>query len=325
VPTKKKSSKARTGPKANGTNAKALGTKPLLQGRKKASERVRALDLIANVLQLAKDVSGSNAKLKKEVQPDFEDVEIIDLATELSPVPYSSLGPRDYRKLHSLHTSAQKDNEEKAIRLPKQKPTFSYTTNELADLPFLKSKKNDDSVSDFDLDEEFPSPSTLVRRNEDAPMLEFEFSETGVPIYQQALTSSSDHRDCFDGVGMVGLAKSIAPESSTPETELSFGDEAFDFAAYHDPSENEDRLINPLMSELRSVEGASSSPLTRQDPVATKRERSPSPEITDIKHRRVTKTELPQPVPRLSSVPAWVNEFDSELIDGLKDFVDFVD
>jgi ATP-dependent DNA helicase HFM1/MER3 len=56
-----------------------------------------------------------------------------------------------------------------------------------------------------------------------------------------------------------------------------------------------------------------------------KGEPSPSPEVTDIKHRRVTKTELPQPAPRLSFIPAWVNDFDSELIDGLKDFVDFID
>jgi ATP-dependent DNA helicase HFM1/MER3 len=275
-------------------------------------------------LQLAKDVSGSNTKLK-EGEPDFEDIEIIDLATELSPVPYSSLGPRDYRKLHRLHTSVQKDKEEKAIRLPKQKPTFSYTTDELPDLPFPKSKKNDDSVSDFDLDEEFPSPSTLVRRNEDVPMPESEFSETGMPIYQQGLTSSSDHGDCLVGVGLVGLAKSIAPKSSTPETELSFGDGVFDFAAYHDPSESEDRLINPLMSELLKGGGVSSSPSRGQDLNATKRERSRSPEITDIEHRRDIKTDLPQPAPRLSSVPAWVNDFDSELIDGLKDFVDFVD
>jgi ATP-dependent DNA helicase HFM1/MER3 len=325
VPTKRKSSKTRTGPKANGTNAKALGAKPLSQERKKASKRVRALDFIANILQLAKDVSSSNTKPKNEGQPDFEDVEIIGLATELSPVPYSNLGPRDYRKLHSLHTSVQTDKEERAIRVPKQKPTFSDTTDELPDFPFLKSKKNDDSVSDFDLDEEFPSPSTLVRRNEDVPMPESEFSETGVPIYQQALTSSSDPGDCLDGVGMVGLAKSIAPKSSTPETELSFDDGVFDFAAYHDPSESEDRLINPLMSELLKGEGVSSSPSTGQDLKATKRERSRSPEITDIKHRRVTKTDLPQPASRLSSVPAWVNDFDSELIDGLKDFVDFVD
>jgi ATP-dependent DNA helicase HFM1/MER3 len=325
VPTKKKSPKASTGQKTNGTNAKALGTKSLSQERKKASERVRALDPIANILQLAEDVSGSKTKLKKEGQPDFEDVEIIALATELSPVPYSSLGPRAYRKLHNLHTSVQKDKEEKTIRLPKQKPTFSYTTDELPDLPFLKSKKNGDSVSDFDLVEEFPSPSTLIRRNEDVPMPESEFSETRVPIYQQALTSSSDHGDCLDGVGMVGLAKSIAPKSSTPETELSFGDGVFDFAAYHDPSESEDRLINPLMSELLKDEGVSSSPSRGQDLKATKRGRSRSPEITDLKHRRVTKTDLPQPAPRLSSVPAWVNDFDSDLIDGLKDFVDFVD
>jgi ATP-dependent DNA helicase HFM1/MER3 len=284
------------------------------------------LDLIANILKLAKDVSGPKLKLKKEAQSDFDDVEIIDLANELSPVPYPSLGPRDYRKLHSPHTSVQKDKEEKSIRLPKQKPTFSYTTDELPDLPFLrKSEKNDDSISDFDLDEDFPSPSELVRRSEDDLVPESDALETGVAIYQQALPSSSDHGDCLDGVGVIRLAKLVALKSSTPKPDLTFDNSVFDFAAFHDPSENEDRLINPLMSELLSGEGASSSPLTRQDPVATKRERSPSPEITDIKHRRVTKTDSPQPVPRLSSVPAWVNEFDSELIDGLKDFVDFVD
>jgi ATP-dependent DNA helicase HFM1/MER3 len=284
------------------------------------------LDLIANILKLAKDVSGPKLKLKKEAQSDFDDVEIIDLAKELSPVPYSSLGPRDYRKLHSLHTSVQKGKEEKSIRLPKQKPTFSFTTDEPPDLPFLrKSEKNDDSISVFDLDEDFPSPSALVRRSEDDLMPELDALETGVAVYQQALPSSSDHGDCLDEVRVVRLAKLVALKPSTPKPDLAFDNSVFDFAAFHDPGESEDRLINPLMSELLSGEGASSSPLTRQDPVATKRERSPSPEITDIKHRRVAKTDLPQPVPRLSSVPAWVNEFDSELIDGLKDFVDFVD
>lgn len=301
--------KARTGPKPYRTNAKALEAKPLSQERKKLSQ----------------DMSGSNKKLKKEGQPDFEDVEIIDLATELSPVPYSSLGPRDYRKLHSLHTSVQSDKEEKIIRLPKQKPTFSYTTDKLPDLPFLKSKKNDDSISDFDMDKEFPSPSTLARRNEDVLMLESEFSERGVPTYQQGPTSSSDHGDCLVGVGMGGLAKSIAPKSSTPETEISFSDGVFDFAAYHDPNENEDRLINPLMSELLQGEGMSSSPSRGQDLKATQRGQSRSPDIADLQHRRVTKADLPQPALRSSSVPDWVHDFDSELIDGLKDFVDFVD
>jgi ATP-dependent DNA helicase HFM1/MER3 len=43
-----------------------------------------------------------------------------------------------------------------------------------------------------------------------------------------------------------------------------------------------------------------------------------------VKHRRVTKDELvSQPIQ--PTVPDWVNDFDSDLINELKGFVDFVD
>jgi len=55
------------------------------------------------------------------------------------------------------------------------------------------------------------------------------------------------------------------------------------------------------------------------------RARSLEADIEEVKNRRVTQAEQARQYVDSNHLPAWVNEFDSELIDSLRDYVDFID
>jgi ATP-dependent DNA helicase HFM1/MER3 len=260
-------------------------------------------------------------------------VELVDLVEELSAVPNSDLASRDYRKSHSLHTSIGKD---KAVHLPKQKPQFLYGSGHEADLPFLqKTENNKDPFDSGDSagEDEFPSPYALLKGDDDIP----DPFESGSICYQKATTTSSSPEDSLGSLeaAMIGFEDSVMLRAPTPKVNSSFANGVFDFEAFPDHHEEQEMFSSPVMREsLRK--NRSPSPLTittmnkdhppnlltRKSP---KREPSESPEQPEVKHRRVLKTEPAQQTSQELSVPAWVDEFDSDIIEGLKGFVDFVD
>jgi ATP-dependent DNA helicase HFM1/MER3 len=201
-----------------------------------------------------------------------EDAGVIDLAQAISPTPYPKLAPRDYRKLHNLHTSVQSD---KSVRLPKQKPGFSYASGQEPLLPFLHRYENFavevDSADSGD--DDFPPPSALAGIQSDRLQRQDPFESTNPQIEDPTASSFPDNSQASLEAGMLELAE---PAST------------------------------PIIKE----------PL--------KRERSATPESLQAKHRRITKDELVSQ-PTQPTVPDWVNDFDSDLINELKGFVDFVD
>ena len=262
-----------------------------------------------------------------------EDVELVDLAVELSPIPYSDLAPRDYRKLHNLHTSIQKD---KAVRLPKQKPQFSYGSEKEPDLPFLhQATTNNDPFESGNSggDEEFPSPSALLKG--DAGFLDP--FESGTVSYQKTTPTSSFPEDSLDSLeaAMLGFEDSMMLRAPSPKVDSSFANKVFDFEAFPDRRDEQEIFSSPLVRGSRRISRSPSplaitaalkrrspSPLVRK---TLKRELSDGLEQPDVKHRRVSSKAPAQQTPQQPSVPAWVDDFDSDIIEGLKGFVDFVD
>lgn len=266
-------------------------------------------------------ISKGQMKLKehKSSHSDQDDVEVIDLAEELPPVTDTDLAPRDYRKFQSLHTKVQKENE-KPVRLPKQKPGFSYASGQQPNLQFLHKPKTDDDMFDswgFTQEEDFPSPSALTKGegNRSDP---FEIES----ITHEKATPSSMRDGSFESLeaAMLGLHDSERPKTPTPKIDLSFENGVFDFSSFNDQPEQREIFSSPSMQ------------------TSLKRPLSLTPEMPEMKYRRVKKDEsitkdltITQPEPieheetQQRTIPAWVDEFDSALINDLKGIVDFVD
>lgn len=88
----------------------------------------------------------------------------LDMADDVEKVKYEDIGPRDYRKLHALHTKVQNNNH--FDLLPKKRPQFSYTAGEKLDLPSLRRDRivvnrevKNPSSCDIDSGWEMDSPS----------------------------------------------------------------------------------------------------------------------------------------------------------------------
>jgi ATP-dependent DNA helicase HFM1/MER3 len=271
----------------------------------------------------------------------------VDLAEQLSPIPYSKLAPLEYRKLHKLHASVQKNKSEPSVRLPKQKPQFSYASDSEPDLPFLrkpKAKGGGDilGTGETDGEDDLPSPSAIAafwKGDSDEPF------EPGNVNHEEALRTSTV---MYDEAGMLDLDESIPLQPPTPKVDSSFANGVFDFDAFNEKYGEPVVYSSPLMSAAR------------------KRERSPSPPLPEKRHRRVKGEETKSgpsmrsseqqestaapdsPVikgPKIKiddlinensqpnaeqhtqqrAVPAWVGEFDADLIESLMGIVDFVE
>ncbi|KAF7922103.1 uncharacterized protein EAE98_008314 [Botrytis deweyae] len=208
---------------------------------------------------------------------DQDSVEVIDLSKNLPPVTYPDVAPRDYRKLHNLHTSIQKDT---SVRLPKGQPKFSYTSGRMPDLSFMDADGSKDEQKNesehFDSDEyEFPSPSALLS-SEKQTSKGISVSATQLPppamsmdisrqVRNEQQTLSDDPFEDSSGsleAAMIGLDDSInlqtalatsnAPTApATPKLNTSFANNVFDFAAFNSEEVNEQQFSSPLMSQMQ--------------------------------------------------------------------------
>jgi len=272
-------------------------------------------------------------KSKKQSQSELQDVESINLANDLSQIPYSELAPRNHRKLYNLHTSIQED---KAVRLPKQKPQFSYASGKQPDLPFLHNSKSINDIlgdpEDSDDIEEFPLPSELMGIKEARSIVNqdlhgfesggIEYHEDPIAIYNEVPQLTSQDDDLGDlEAGMLDLPDPITHQALTPKVASSLVNEVFDFKAYNNHHENLENPTNPVETKIPAKD-TTTSPTSKE---SLKRKRSFSPDLPDVKHARVTKIEPPSQPSQNPNLPSWAGEIDSEILNGLLGFVDFVD
>jgi ATP-dependent DNA helicase HFM1/MER3 len=301
-------------------------------------------------------------KLKHEFEfSDDEEMEVIDLAQDFPKTSYSDLAPRDYRKLHNLHSSIQENN--KNIRLMTQKPQYQYGSGNPPQLPFAPSTKSTDDLSEETEypDDNFPSPSALFPRSRDdrtktSASYRVDQSSNDVDVEHSSPSGISRKEDASDPfeqetvffseqysassfdnsslnsleAGMLDLGEELAepiPVAESPKLNYSFVDGVFDFEAFNNSKDSQGSHLS-----LSAYQPAGLQPPTTKHPQhPMKRLRSPSPEEEVVKCRRVTKDhntmQTPQGAlePPKPVYPEWLNEFDADLIDEFKDVVDFVD
>ena len=167
---------------------------------------------------------------------DSEDAQVIDLAQAISPTPYPKLAPRDYRKLHNLHTSVQSD---KSVRLPKQKPGFSYASGQEPHLPFLHKYEN--FAVEFDSedsgDDDFPPPSALTGIQSDRLQSQDQFESSNLQIEDPTAASFPDNSQASLEAGMLELTEPAMVGPASSQVDSSFANGVFDFDAFATSSE----------------------------------------------------------------------------------------
>lgn len=236
-------------------------------------------------------------------------LEVINLAEQLPPVSYGDFSRDDYNKPHSLYKNLQKDRD---FKLPEFKQSkFSYASGKLPDLSSIgnNSFKEDASDSTIDLQhisdsEDFPPPEELLKK--DAPVekvagetLAFDSKVIGSPLQNKQYGSRYDITD---------LCSSISTNPRAQDEETGYDDDFFDFSAY-DADELMDRKSVPGVEIVPKESG--------------KRPRTPS--SSSPMKKRPFKETLTEMVHPCHALPDWVNEFDPDLINELKDIVEFVD
>jgi len=273
----------------------------------------------AFLLTVQGKTDAAKLKLKKSNSGDSdqEDVEVVDLAKDPPKTSDGNSALRGYGKLHSLHRSVQK------IRLPKLKPQFTYTSDEQPELPFLhKNEKSDDIFDndDFGDDDDFPSPSALFKEDGDREI--FPLSKAVAASTGRDVASNSIWDDSLESLeaGTIGLSDPMMLRPPTPKVNTSFANGVFDFDAFSNHRDDQEKSTSPS-TKASEEEGQVPSPVIKK---SRKRERSTSPEL-QIKRPRNMDEVLAEKSNQQSSIPSWLDEFDSDLIDELKGFVDFVD
>src|SRR6187402_2493425 len=140
------------GSRATGANVRGPGTKT-----RKIERSMVGNPFLTSISPVLICLSKPKLKSSYRTDSDLEDVEVVDLAEEEpSPAPYENSAPREYRKLHKLHTSVQQD---KVVRRTKQDPQFSYASGEQPVLSFLNNNEPADNTFDpeeFDDGYQFP-------------------------------------------------------------------------------------------------------------------------------------------------------------------------
>lgn len=203
----------------------------------------------------------------------------------------------------------------KPVRLPKQKPRFSYASGQQPELLFLHGMETDDDSFHYNnVSEEgdFSSPSALLNVENDTEF-PFESAVQDNHHMQYEFPESSEA-----ATGVEELSEPVTPAA---KVDSSFENGVFDFAAFIEQPHlvEEDPFSSPLME------------------TSLKRTRPLTPEPPRINCRRVKMgdaatnagdaqgSESIKQGTQERSTPAWVDEFDPALIDGLKGIVDFVD
>jgi ATP-dependent DNA helicase HFM1/MER3 len=231
------------------------------------------------------------------------DMEIVNLADELSPASYGVSCTSNFCS-------------GKSVRLPKRKPGFSYSNGQQPDLPFLHKADIDDHIfhsGNSDHEGDFHSPSVLLNADVD-------YGDPFESYQKNHSLTPSPYVSVSVEAAMSGLSDPAGPRTPAPRVDLSFENRVFDFSAFNEQPEEQ---------------FAFSSPLTH---AGLKRPRSGTPELPQRKCRRIQKVELImnekssvqeseplKPDAQQRSTPAWVDEFDAALINDLKGIVDFVD
>jgi ATP-dependent DNA helicase HFM1/MER3 len=215
---------------------------------------------------------------------------------------------------------------DKNVRLSKQKPEFSYTSGKKPELSFLTKQQYQGRGSSDD-EAEFSPLGDLVEGDTDTPILFTQNNDIDDSLFDsnRVKNQNDPQISCFPDDSLDSLeagmrefdnlfVNPVLARPATPKVDSSFANGVFDFSAFSDEGEPDIDYLKP--SDQHNQE------TWELDEDIAKDWRVGDQEV---KHRHITNAEAEQKASHQPSVPTWLSEFDADLIDGLKDFVDFID
>jgi len=268
-------------------------------------------------------------KFKTNQQHDLElqDVETIDLVERLSPVPYESIAPREYRKLHALHTSVQGGRESTIRLLPKKKSQYSYASQARPEISSRQEKSEEKYVFSFNdsSSDDFPTTAELAAISEPAS-----YSD---PVGNSLSTTEQDFQASNFNVDSLASLEAGMMESNDlvkrpvehAKVDSSFVNGVFDFDAFDDFDDEAfgERPPNSSINNSASDKQVRGLSGTTSDDFAKKP--TSDDQQGDVKHHRLPCAEQALHTASATRVPEWVNEMDPGLIDFLGDSVEYID
>jgi ATP-dependent DNA helicase HFM1/MER3 len=214
------------------------------------------------------------------------------------------------------HLSHSDYDNEKSVRLPKKKPRFSYASGQQPNLTFLSELESTGDPLGFDdetQNDDFPSPSALFNIPDDTDF-HFDCIETDpAHIATDALESPEAARSALD--------EPVEPKTPALGVSSSFENGVFDFSAFNDDAGERQVYSSPPMQSSLKRRLLSPAPMQvkchRVNDMVIINSNEPDAQGDSL----ACKLDTPEP----RSTPAWLDEFDRDLTDGLKGIVEFVD
>jgi ATP-dependent DNA helicase HFM1/MER3 len=240
-------------------------------------------------------------------------VEIIDLSQTLPPLPYEEVAPRQYRKLHTLHSQVSKSEPVQTLR--NAKPTASYSNGVHPYESFLQ-KENLQRVNTDDeessISDDLPSPSKVIDWGHDADsyaypgfMADLQEDDSSYLAYGKPVTD-----DYYDEV-----------EQKSEVLASSFVNAVVDHDTY---LEQETLSYDEQRRAKREFSDVATSPL--QPPEKRRLIGDGQKEKSNIDTRMAITDSVDAVSPKQGTTrPEWWDEFDPQFVAMFEGIVDFVE
>ncbi|KFY60026.1 hypothetical protein V497_03915 [Pseudogymnoascus sp. VKM F-4516 (FW-969)] len=296
---------------------------------KKASGEVAGANVSKSVDKLMSQRVAHNGFDK-----DIDNVEIIDLSENLRPVPYEAVAPRDYRKLHALHSNVS--NSEPVQTLRNSKPLAQYGNGTNPYDAFLEKSDPKVDVEGDDLSgDDLPSPSWLVEQSDVSAVHEYpgyvaDLADAGSPFgdFEDDTPDSLFYEaEQMSEAEKPPEAEEMHEVEQMPEATSSFVDAVVDYDGYT-ASRDFERLAEP-MSLKRGPTDMLQLPEKRvrvDDELQDERSHLASSETnaeTEVYDRTEEETEEQLSPRKEVTRPEWLGEFDADLVAMFEGAVDF--
>lgn len=285
--------------------------------------------------EVSKSVEKAMSKqlaLKEFDKNDYQmdDVEIVDLSRSLSPIPYEAVAPRDYRKLHALHSNVLKSEPVQTLR--NNKPLAQYGNGTKPYDAFLeksdpKANADRDDLSGDDL----PSPPWLLEQgdasgNDAYPGYVADLADAGSPFggFGDDIPDSLFYEaEQMPGGEQMPEAEQMPEEERIPEATSSFVNAVVDYDGY--------TVISSLASskETRLKRGGPTDLLQLPEKRARVDDRRREEQLHCEPYEIDAETEVHDGTGEEVSLnkevlrPEWLGEFDADFVAMFEGAVDF--
>ncbi|KAI4220190.1 MAG: hypothetical protein L6R36_007797 [Xanthoria steineri] len=292
-------------------------------------------------------VQGKLQMGKSTQSNDGKGIETVNLAHKRDPDEYAKVAPRAYRSLHQLHEKVNKDG--RTPTMSNIKPSFSFKEGEQPTLSFLgqtgsSSQRNQEPSSDYDSGflDDFPSPSALLstsrKETDDLNLQAVDHDDTGKDLgifrYEHdklgddgsdvdpAIFADTEYEEAMESLGPGGYVEASHCFPGSPPKRTG------DRTAHDKLFMSTDSPVKPssLNKKRKTPEGPDAGP--EEEHVVHKEKKQKVDNASDAGplgplSGKGNQDSTPAPTIK-AGYPAWVYEFDPELIAEWEPYAEFV-